>query len=242
MIYHDVMQNSPEWFKMRQGLATTSCFGKIITPTGQRKKDGSILSASADDYANQLIGELVTGENSETFKSYWMERGAQMEDEASRSYMMITDNELDRGGFITDDDFTVGASPDRRIIKLGTAIGGVEIKCPSPTTQVENLLRGKSIDPAYKPQVQGQILIGGFEYVDWFSYHPDFPPAFIRTYRDDVFCELLTEALEEFENLFQRKVTELKTIGAVINPRPIINLTESRNSTKSNDDFSFMGG
>ena len=105
---------------MRLGLATASCFGKIVTPAkGEPSKQ-------MDDYANDLIGELVTGNNSETFTSYWMERGQLFEADAAAAYEFITGFELDRGGFLTDDDMTVGASPDRRVIKLGSVIGGVE--------------------------------------------------------------------------------------------------------------------
>ena len=92
MIYHEVTQQSPEWFRMRLGLATASCFDRIITPKTAEP------SKSMDDYANSLIGELITGENSEKFQSYWMERGAQMEAEASAAYEVITDFTLDRGG------------------------------------------------------------------------------------------------------------------------------------------------
>lgn len=220
MIYHEVVQHSPGWFKMRLGLATASCFDKIVTPA---KGDPS---KQMDDYANNLIGELVTGNNAETFTSYWMERGQQFEADAAAAYEFITGFELDRGGFLTDDDMTVGASPDRRVIKLGSVVGGVEIKCPKEGTQVANLLRGDDIDPQYKPQVQGQILIGGFEFVDWFSYHPDFPPALIRTYRDDAYCNKLASALEQFESLLQEKIRILEGRGVRIPPRPIISLSQ----------------
>jgi len=43
-----------------EGLATASCFDKIITPKTAEP------SKSMDEYANGLIGELITGERSET--------------------------------------------------------------------------------------------------------------------------------------------------------------------------------
>ena len=220
MIYHEVTQQSPEWFRMRLGLATASCFHRIITPVKVEP------SKSMGEYANGLIAELITGENSETFKSYWMERGAQMEAEASAAYEFITGFTLDRGGFLTDDNMTVGASPDRRIIDLGLVIGGVEIKCPDPSTHIANLLRLKegSIDPFYKPQVQGQMLIGELEFVDWFSYHPDMPPAHIRTYRDDAYCEKLKRALDAFTDLMEEKSSVLTSIGVIIPERPILQM------------------
>jgi hypothetical protein len=71
------------------------------------------------------------------------------------------------------------------------------------------LLRN-TIDPDYIPQVQGQMLIYGFKFVDWFSYHPEMPPALIRTYRDDMYCAKLDGALEAFDALKQAKIKALK--------------------------------
>lgn len=234
MIYHEVVQGSEEWHKIRIGLATSSCFGELCTPAkGEPSK-------SMDAYSNKLIGELVTGKNSENFQSYWMERGAMMEADAAASYEFITGNTVDRGGFITDDDMMIGASPDRRVMKMGTAIGGVEIKCPSEAIHVGNLLRmikHGSIDPTYKPQVQGQILIGGFEYVDWFSYHPDFPPALVRTYRDDDFCGKLETAINMFCDMLNDKMETLRTGGLFIPPKPILEFYNRSQATPAQDDL-----
>jgi len=224
MIFHDVTQGSPEWKRMRLGLATASCFHKIITP-----QKGE-LSKSAEHYASALVGEMITGENTENFQSYWMERGGAMEAAASSSYEIITGLTLDRGGFITNDDMTIGASPDRRVRgDNGLIIGGVEIKCPSPETHIENLKRAikhGAIDPSYIPQVQGQILFGEFEFVDWFSYHPEMPPAHIRTYRDDVYCQKLEKALDDFIGIVNETIYLFKTIGFDVPARPIVMMRE----------------
>lgn len=217
-IFHDVGQGTIEWFKMRLGVATASCFDKIITPkTGEPSKQ-------CDDYANQLIGEMITGETAEKFpQTYWMERGSQLEGEAALSYEAITGLTLDMGGFMTDDDMMFGASPDRRVIGPGgDVIGGIEIKCPAPATHIANLLRHGKIDPSYIPQVQGQIFICGFQFVDWFSYHPDMPPAHIRTYRDDDFCDKLEYCLKKFVEIVDDKIEILRLQGVIVPDRPIL--------------------
>lgn len=225
MIFHDVTQWSPEWFRMRLGVATASNFHKIITPiTGK-------LSKSAETYASSLVGEMITGENAEKFQSYWMERGGAMEAAAASSYEIITGLTLDRGGFITNDEMTAGASPDRRVRgdKSGLIVGGVEIKCPSPEVHIENLKRAikhGAIDPFYIPQVQGQILFGEFEFVDWFSYHPEMPPAHIRTYRDYEYCEKLKEALGALLDMVNETIYLFKTIGFDVPARPIVMMRE----------------
>lgn len=225
MIFHDVSQGSAEWFKMRLGIATASCFDKIVTPKTFEP------SKQMEDYAFKLIGELVTLENSEVFTSYWMERGAQLEDDAARSYEAITGHNLINGGFVTNDAMTYGASPDRRVLdSTGNVIGGVEIKCPAPATHIKNILRNGEIDPSYLPQVQGQILIGGFEFVDWFSYHPDMPPALIRVERDDRLCQKLEVALNEFCTMVEEKISSLKKACVFVNERPILSMHEKSNA------------
>ena len=241
MLFHEVAQGSDEWHKIRIGLATSSCFGEICTPSEGKP------SASMDAYSNQLIGELITGRNSENFTSYWMERGASMEADAAASYEIITGYTLDRGGFITDDDMTIGASPDRRVLdRNGNVIGGVEIKCPSEAIHVGNIIRmlkfGK-IDPKYKPQVQGQILIGGFDFVDWFSYHPEMIPAKVTTERDDEYCEKLEVCLDKFRIMLNEKIALLRDSGLVIPPRPILNFHAHAQANKENlnDDLRYAG-
>lgn len=211
MIFHDVEQSSAKWAELRLGIATASCFNKIITP-----KTGK-LSSQADAYANQLIAEIVTGEVQEKFApTYWMERGSLLEEDARKLYEFETGYNVKNGGFATNDLGTAGASPDVRVFdKDGKLIGGAEIKCPAPWTQVENLLRDE-IDSDYIPQVQGQILIYGFEFVDWFSYHPQMPPALIRTYRDDAYCEKLDAALQDFHEIKTAKIKRLIEKGVLI--------------------------
>jgi hypothetical protein len=236
MIYHDVSQQSEEWYRARLGVATASCFDKIVTPkTGE-------FSKSAEAYAATLIGEIVTGQNEEKFQSYWMERGAMMELDARSQYQAITELELDRGGFLTNDAMTWGASPDVRVLHGSRVIGGAEIKCPMPSVHIANLKRMQNhgvIDPSYIPQVQGQIFIGEFDFVDWFSYHPNFPPAHIRTYRDDAFIAKLETALKYFDALVDDIVAMLTKMGTIIPPRPIVAMYNERfKETQSN----YMGG
>lgn len=216
MIYHDLTQQSPEWFQAKIGIPSGSGFDNIITPGGKPCKGEKV-----EAYANRLISEIIMGAPQDKFQpSYWMERGAAMEVEARSLYELTTGLVCDRGGWITNDEGTVGVSPDVRVGYLGEPITGCsEIKCPSPWVHVENLCRmykHGTIDPAYKPQVQGQILIGEFEFNDWFSYHPDMPPARIRTTMDVEFCEVLDGALKDFVQMMDDKMELLRSNGVII--------------------------
>ena len=208
MIFHDLSHGSTEWFTARVGVATSSCFDKIITP-----KTGKI-SGQASGYASVLIAEMVLQMPLEKFPAnYWMEWGALKEDEAAAAYEFQTGLTLDRGGFITSDDGKTGASPDRRVRDAsGAVIGGLEIKCPAPWTHVDNL-RTQAIDRSYYPQVMGQMLLGGFEWVDWFSYHPDMASSRIRTHRDEEYIAALDAALREFVEMVDGEMAKMVERG-----------------------------
>ena len=203
-------QLSPEWMAARCGLPTSSNFGSLITPSGKPSKQ-------ADEYCNRCIADIVCGEISERFQtSFWMEQGVAMEVEAADWYAFETGFDLAKVGFITDDEGRWGASPDRIVMRDGEEIGALEIKCPAPWTHVENILRG-SIKRTHIPQVQGQMLIGWFAWVDWVSYHPDFGGFVVRIERDEEYIEGLQVALERFSASKQEKIARLVELGIMTN-------------------------
>ena len=83
--------------------------------------------------------------------------------------------------------------PDRLVDDDGL----VEIKVPNAGTHIGYLIND-SIDPIYKPQVQGQLLLSGRQWCDWVSYHDFIRPIIIRTYRDDEYIQKLQDAIDEF--------------------------------------------
>jgi hypothetical protein len=205
MIHHPVPQQSEEWFRKRAGIPTSSNFSKIVTPTGK-------LSKQADEYACRLIAERLLGESfpkalpfAETF---WMERGSMLEGDAVALYEFEVGEQTEPIGFIVNDDGTAGCSPDRMVGERGL----VEIKCPAPWVHIENLL-AERIDASHIPQVQGQLLITGREWVDWYSYHPELPPSRIRTERDEAYLKVLRDALAQFHEMMLKKIEVLANKG-----------------------------
>lgn len=203
---HDVEQGSDAWLKLRAGIPTASNFSKIITPTGRPSK-------SMDELVNRCIANMVEGPISETFaKSFWLERGILMEQEASDWYEFETDSIVRTCGFFTDDDFTRGATPDRIVMVDDKAVGGLEIKCPAPWTHIANILSGK-IDSKYYPQVQGQMLIAELEWVDWLSYHPAYGGFIVRIEKDEEYQSRLSEMLDDFDRRKKEKIKILVDKG-----------------------------
>src|ERR1700678_334474 len=148
MIFYDVEPRTEAWQKLRLGIPTSSNFHKIITP----RKMG--ISSQAPKYMHELLGEWISGEQSEGYQSEWMIRGQEVEDSIWKSYEAYADIETTRGGFFTSDDGMIGCSPDRLV---GTS-GDLEAKAPMLTTQVGYAL-SEGPDDDYKTQLQGRFLI-----------------------------------------------------------------------------------
>jgi hypothetical protein len=96
-------------------------------------------------------------------------------------------------GFVTSDDGRIGCSPDRIIEGQHE---GLEIKCPTPQVHIGYMVDG--IEEAYKPQIQGQILICRFTMVHFFSYQPELEPVYIRVLPDLAFIAKLEQLLTVF--------------------------------------------
>src|SRR5262245_64520948 len=125
MKIHRIDQGTPEWKKLRLGVATASWFHTIITPLGkptdnrERKK-----------YIYRLVAErLLQQPMPDSYVNAWMERGNDLEDAAARALAAREKIELLPGGFVTSDDGKLGCSPDRLV--RGTH-ESAEIKVPSP--------------------------------------------------------------------------------------------------------------
>src|SRR5215469_7633502 len=105
-IFHDVPQYSEEYDRLRIGIPTSSNFHKIITPQGKPSKQWR-------EYACILIAERLLHKKLEFYNSPAMERGLIVEGEAADWYEFDQDVIAARAGFVTDDEHTMGCSPDR---------------------------------------------------------------------------------------------------------------------------------
>lgn len=203
-IYYDVEQGTGEWFRLRMGIPTASCFDQIVTPAkGQ-------LSKSSVKYAYRLICERLLKAPTESVEGQmWMERGKEIEPQAVKQYEFVNDAETVPVGFITTDDGLIGCSPDRLV--LSDRRIGLEIKCPSPHVHLGYLLDGQA--EAYRPQVQGQLYVAELERADFYSYHPRMPACTIRTARDESYIKLLGAALRGFNEQLFEMLERAKAMG-----------------------------
>lgn len=162
MIFHNVEQNSEEWFDLRVGKVTTSKLGVVMANYGKSFGD------PAKKYAFKLAKEQVTGMRAEeeSYSNKFMEMGHEYEPIACRAYENKTFEIVSNGGFCLHDKFqNVGGSPDG----LVGSKGGIEIKSVIDWTHRNNIKRG-TFDPAYKWQVLGNIWLCGLDWLDFISY------------------------------------------------------------------------
>lgn len=192
-------QGSDEWFSARLGVPTASRFKDIVTPAKGDK------STSYKGYMYELIAERLTKDRENFFKSEWMERGNEIEPLARASYEFMHEVEVQQVGMIFNDEMTIGISPDGLI----GDVGGLEIKCPKPSTLVKYMLDG-GLPLEYKPQVMGSLLISGREWWDFLAFHPSMDFYQIRVYRDEEYIKKMETHLNDFVNELELNYSKLK--------------------------------
>lgn len=206
MIVYPVDQGSAAWLKLRAGIPTASAFDNIVTPTGAKSK-------SRERYLHALLAERMLGRPLTEHVSEWMARGSTAEAEAVAYYELQADATTTPIGFITNDEKTIGASPDRLVGDDGL----LEIKVPKDHVHV-SYLRLKKADKMYFPQLQGQLWITGRKWVEIMSYHPELPTALVRVERDEKFIKTLAEEVTAFSAELEQLAKEFASRGWIKKP------------------------
>ena len=226
-IYHNCIPYSDEYDRLKLGLPTSSHFSKLITPAGEPSKQWL-------GYAYHLIAERVLQRKVHTYTSPAMERGLIVESEAADWYEFAEDQTTGKIGFVTNDDGTIGCTPDRLVGDDGL----LEIKCPLPPARVEygvapllkwlaenrpgSLLKWPTgmntrLERSYRPQLQGQLFIcSDRAWVDIVCWSEDFrPPAIVvRVERDEKFQNTLGEILAEFLGHIETVMAKIGEVSA----------------------------
>lgn len=203
-IIESVEQGSSDWHELRRGVITASRFKDVMA-----KGRGGQESKTRKSYMLELAAEILTSEVEETQPNKYMQWGTDKEPEARSLYEFMSDNTVKEVAFIKHDTLNCGVSPDGLIGESG----GVEIKCPKTTTQIETFLSGK-MPSQHKPQVQGCLWVSGREWWDFVSYDPriDGEASFfkVRVFRDEDYIESLAKEIAIFDEQLQDLVLQLK--------------------------------
>jgi hypothetical protein len=207
-IFHPVDQRSEAWKELRLGMPTASRFGDIITPKGEARTGETVKK-----YLCELVAERVLRTPVEKWQSYWMQRGAELESTALAAFAEHKKVQVGPGGFMTTDDGKFGCSPDGIVTSVTNllrpnTLEGVEVKVPSPQTHIYYLIYG--LGENYVQQVQGQMWIGGFDVMHFYSWNPDLPPLHIETYRDEEFIKRMVAHLTNFHEELVERTMQVK--------------------------------
>ncbi len=190
MIELPVTQNTPEWHAQRAGIPTASAAKHLITPTGKAASGEAV-----EKYMYQLIYERMAETPIVSFQSFWMERGHDEEIRAVRIYEFSREVQTEYCGFLLNDARNAGASPDRKLVQVPA---GLECKAPKPEIHLMYLDRSGFAWKQHFPQLQFQLMITGWDFMDLYSFHPDLPPAMHRTEPKADYIETLTNIVGEF--------------------------------------------
>jgi hypothetical protein len=99
-----------------------------------------------------------------------------------------------RVGFVTNDDGTVGCSPDA----LVGDDAGIEVKCPALQTHIKYMRQNSLFSGEYATQVQGSMWV--CDRPRWYllSYNPEVPPVLLIVKRNEEYIEKLSAAVGAF--------------------------------------------
>ena len=194
MIWHNIDQNSDEWFALRMGKFTASTFKDLFAGKTTAAYEKAIL---------RPVFERLTGESPESFSNAYMERGHELEDMARMEYEIETLSEVALGGFCELNEW-VGCSPDGFVGDDGL----LEIKCHAYNTHINYLMANK-LPTIYKWQVHGQMWVTGRKWCDFVSYHPNLPTLIIRVDRDE-------KLIVELEMVMNESIEKAKEIMAIL--------------------------
>jgi hypothetical protein len=193
----DCEQCSPEWFAVRLGIPTTSEFHTVLA-----KGQGIVRKT----YMLKLAGEILTGEQAQSYSNDHMDRGKAMEAEARTLYAFMYDADTESVGFLRNG--RKGWSPDSLIGDNG----GLEIKTALPHILIDKLLKD-DFPPEHKAQVQGGLWVGEREWIDLVIYWPKLPLFVKRAYRDDVYIKTLSDEVTRFNEELDAAVEKIKAHG-----------------------------
>jgi len=186
IICSEISQGSEAWFQAKLGVPSASNFSRILTSRGA-------ISKSRAGYIDELIAEKITGQPTYHRITDEMAEGTRRESESRQFFELIHGVEIKQVGMIyPDEEKRFLASPDG----LGEGYG-LELKNPLPKTLVGYKRKGV-LPNEYVLQVQGSLLVSGFDYWWFMAYYS--PELFfeIKVVRDELLIGKLRKALDEF--------------------------------------------
>src|SRR5580692_6655166 len=219
----DVIQQTPEWLKMRVGAITASRLADVMA---KLKKGGD--SQARKNYKVELVCERITELKYEHYVSPAMQWGIDNEPLARNAYEVETGIETQPGGIALHDRIKwLMASPDGLVGEDGL----VEFKCPTTATHIEYISAGV-VPPEYHWQMLCQMACSGRQWCDFVSFDPRMPYSlqlFIRRMeRDEARIAEMEAEVEKFIGEIEDSIIALSKCKLVdLDPTLVSKLKES---------------
>jgi predicted phage-related endonuclease len=181
-------QRTEEWYRERAGVITGSRF--VDVHAGKKARLA---------YAHELVFERLSSAPKHEIKSRSLNWGTEIEAFGKQAYEVASGNLVEEMPFTRHPDYHyIGCSPDGR----AAADGGIELKCPmSEAVHVQTLLEG--MPDEHMPQVQGEMMVTGWQWVDFISYDPRMVEPYRlfvqRIPRDQAYIDTMLRDLIAFE-------------------------------------------
>lgn len=198
---NSILQRSDEWNEQRKGKFTASEVYKLMGIKA--------LGETGKGYVFDKAIEELYGETEETFVSYDMQRGIELEPLAFAKFQELKDSEflqVETCGFFNFGE-DAGASPDGLVGE--DAI--LEIKCPKPSTFFK-LVATNEIKDQYLYQMQLQMMATNRNKAHFFNYciidGIEYWHEIIVT-KDDVICDKMENRIKEASELKQEYINNL---------------------------------
>lgn len=209
MIFIECEQGTPEWHQARAGVITASTFADALSVL--KRNSGGKTIGDPTDASDKLAGntalERISGAPyGDTFDTYVMRRGREMEAIARMRYESNYNVIVDECGIVLTDDSLFGYSTDGFVGDEGM----IEVKTPHDSNKIFDMIVTGNVDE-YIHQIQGGMWITGRKWCDFIMYVP--PLASInndlyvkRIYRDDDFITEMETGLLAFNKRVEQRV------------------------------------
>lgn len=191
--YHtDIIQGTPEWHALRCGVFTASTAKQLLTAGGKIAE-----GETPKNLIKRIARERMTKRREETFESFDMKRGKEMEPIARAYYAGIYKVEVAQLGFVTTefDGIKIGCSPDGLISEEG----GIQIKSRNEAIHFNEVLDGV-VPKGDMPQIQFELMVTGRAWWDYVSFCDGWPLFVKRVLPDLAMQETLKEAVRRAES------------------------------------------
>lgn len=208
-------QGSEDWLRARLGVCTASRFTDARAKLTKASKNGNAGDPAGDaiKYAWMLAVETIAGEPlDETFTTYAMRRGRDLEPQARSVYEKRTGAWVDEVSLVLTDDSRFGYSADGFVGDDGL----VEIKCPMAADKLGAVWSNpETAHLEYIDQINGGLWITGRKWCDLVVYCPWLAPVgkdlFVRRiFRNDDAIEALESDLMGFLKLVDANLAILR--------------------------------